>query len=131
MNFLLPAHIAFMALALVLVVSAAVIAKRRKKNWLVMHKRCAISGTFSSLIAAICIVALKIAHGYSHFQSPHALAGLVTLCLLVIAPALGAAIPKGPKPLRAIHRFFGRLTAAAIVLTSVMGVFRFLQISKK
>ena len=131
MNFLLLAHIALMSIALVLIITAVMIAKRRKKNWLKLHRACAISGVVSSLIAAACIVTLKFTNGFSHFQSPHAIAGLITLCLLLITPILGASIAKGPKPIRAIHRLFGRITSLAIILTVVMGVFRLLVLNKK
>ncbi len=131
MELLLPAHIGFMSIAFILVLSAAVIAKRRKANWLKLHKKIAFSGALSSVIAALCIVSLKLANDYSHFQSPHAIAGLVTLCFLIITPTLGASIAKGPKPIRPLHKVFGRITAAAITLTVIMGVLRFLQINKK
>jgi hypothetical protein len=130
MELLMPAHIVFMSIALILVITAAVIAKRRKPMWLKLHKRCAFSGALSSVIGAVCMVVLKIAHGYSHFQSPHAVVGLVTLCLLIITPVLGASIVKGPKPLRALHKVMGRITSVAIILTVCSGVFRFLQIKK-
>jgi hypothetical protein len=127
----MPAHIVFMSIALILVVSAAVIAKLRKKNWLKKHKKLAFSGALSSIIGALCVIFFKITNDYSHFQSPHALAGLLTLCLLILTPLLGVWIVKGPKPIRAIHKVFGRITSVAIALTVTMGVFRFLQMNKK
>ena len=131
MTLLLPLHIVFMSIALVLVVTAVIIAKKRAKKWLTFHKAFAISGVSSSLIAAACIVALKVANGYHHFQSPHAVAGLITLCLLIMTPVLGASIAKGPQPIRALHKLFGGITSIAIFLTAIMGVFRFLMLNKK
>jgi hypothetical protein len=131
MSPLLLGHISLMSIALVMVITAAVIAKRRRKNWLKFHKVCAISGVLSSILAATCIVFLKISHHFSHLDSPHAITGLITLCLLLITPILGASIAKGPKPIRALHRLWGRITSIAIILTVVMGIFQFLLLNKK
>jgi hypothetical protein len=130
MEFLLPLHITLMTVAVMLVIIAAVIAKRRKKNWFKAHRAFAVWGVLTSTLAFACIVGLKIAHHFHHFSSLHAVAGLVTLCLLLATPLFGASIPKGPKWIRPFHRTMGRITSIAIMLTAIMGVFRFLQINK-
>jgi hypothetical protein len=128
MEFLLPLHITLMTVAVMLVIIAAVIARRRKKNWLKSHRAFALSGVFTSLIGFAGIAGLKMAHHFHHFSSPHAIAGLATLCLLLLTPLIGVSIAKGPKWIRPFHRALGRIAAVAVTLTAIMGIFRFLQI---
>jgi hypothetical protein len=131
MSLLLLAHIVFMSITFILVITAVMIAKRRAKNWLRYHRIYATLGAVSSVLAAMCIVFLKYSHHFSHFQSPHAIAGLITLCLLLLTPILGRSIAKGPKQIRAIHKLFGRITSIAIILTVIMGIMRFLILNKQ
>jgi uncharacterized membrane protein YozB (DUF420 family) len=130
MQLLLPLHIVFMALSVVLIVAAVVTARARKPLWLKKHKTLALGGVTSALIAFVIIVCLKIAMHYSHFQSPHAIVGLVTFIFLIITPAVGAMVAKGPSFLRPVHKTLGRITSAAILLTALMGLARFLQLNK-
>jgi hypothetical protein len=131
MSLLLLAHLIFMSTACILVIIGVIIAKKRAKNWLRFHRMYVTLGVVSSVLGAMSIVFLKFSHHFSHFQSPHAIAGLITLCLLQLTPILGASIAKGPKPIRAFHRFFGRITSIAIILTVIMGVFRLLLLNKE
>jgi hypothetical protein len=130
MDFLMLSHIVFMSIACVLVITGVMIAKKRAKNWLRFHRIYATAGATSSVLAAMSIVFFKFSHHFSHFQSPHAIAGLITLCLLLITPILGRSIAKGPKPIRALHKLLGRITSIAIILTVIMGVFRFFMLNK-
>ena len=131
MEALLPLHIALMSIAIMLVIAAALIAKGRKKNWLKTHKKFALAGVVISILGAACIASQKIAHHYHHFRTPHALAGLVTLCFLLITPLIGASIAKKPHLLRPIHRAFGRITSGILLLTGCMGVYQFIQLNKE
>jgi uncharacterized membrane protein YozB (DUF420 family) len=123
-------HFAFMSLAVICILTGAIIAHSRKQNWLKKHKSFAITGVICSLIAFGSIFFFKVSMQFPHFHSPHAIGGAVTLLLLIATPTLGALIPKGPKGLRAAHKLLGRITSAAILLVAVSGVLRLLQITR-
>jgi uncharacterized membrane protein YozB (DUF420 family) len=127
---LLPLHIFFMALALVLITTAVVIVRRKKKLWMKKHKTFALSGAASSLIGFSCIFSFKIISQFDHFQSIHSIIGIATLALLMVTPALGLSVTKGPKIIRPLHKTFGRITSLAILVTAVSGLFRFLQLTR-
>jgi uncharacterized membrane protein YozB (DUF420 family) len=130
-EFLLPLHIMLMSIAAMLVVYALMIARRRKKNWLKIHRAFALSGVFTSFLGFASIASQKMLHHFHHFSSAHAKAGFITLCLLSVTPLLGLLIAKLPKWIRPLHRALGRTTFVALMVTAVMGVFRFLRISER
>jgi hypothetical protein len=66
---------------------------------------------------------------YPHIKSPHAIAGVISLVLLIITPTLGSLIASNPKSYREIHRVFGKITSVAVVLTAFMGIASFIQLS--
>ena len=131
MNSLMILHIIFMALAVVLVVSAAAVARARKADWPAKHKSLALTGSACALAGFAYMFGLKLAKHYPHFHSPHAVAGAIALLLLIVTPLLGLLFLWLPAGLRAVHRTLGRITALAIVATAVMGVLRLLQILKR
>jgi uncharacterized membrane protein YozB (DUF420 family) len=128
---LLYAHIILMAVAAILVVSAVVTARKRKPGWLNRHKAMAMTGTLCAMAAFVCMFLSKAVMHFPHFHSPHAVAGLATVIMLIITPASGVLVVSGKNGLRPLHRLLGRVTSLALVLTALSGVFRMIQISKR
>jgi hypothetical protein len=122
-------HILFMATTVILVVTTATIARKKKAGWFVLHRRIASLGVLSALIAFTAEFSFKAIMHYPHVQSPHALAGVILLVLLVVTPALGSQIASNPKLYRGIHRTLGKITSVIVVLTAFMGIARFIQLS--
>jgi hypothetical protein len=124
-------HVFFMAATLIIVISAATIAHRKKQGWFVLHRKMALSGVVTALAGFAAEFIFKSVMHYPHFQSPHALGGLITLALLIITPAAGLLIAKDPKNIRPIHITMGRITSVAVIATALMGIVRFIELSIK
>jgi hypothetical protein len=124
-------HILFMATAVILVITAAVIVRKKKAGWFIHHRRIAFLGVLSALIAFIAEFTFKNVMNYPHIKSPHSIAGVISLVLLIITPTLGYLIASNPKSYREIHRVLGKITSVAVVLTAFMGIARFIQLSLK
>jgi hypothetical protein len=124
-------HISFMILSVILVISAAILALKKKPGWFTRHHNIALLGVLSALLAFIAEFTFKTAMLYPHIKSPHAIAGVISLVLLIITPITGRIIAANPKRFRAIHKTLGRITSVAIVTTAAMGIARFIQLSKK
>jgi hypothetical protein len=124
-------HVIFMASTLIIVISAATIAYRKKKGWFVLHRKIALTGVVTALIAFTAEFSFKVILHYPHFQSPHAIGGLITFGLLIITPAAGMLIAKNPENLRPIHITLGRITSIAVIATALMGIVRFIELSSK
>jgi hypothetical protein len=124
-------HVFFMATTLILVISAATTAHRKKQGWFVLHRKLALTGVVTALIGIAAEVILKAVLHYPHFQSPHTIGGLITLVLLVITASAGLLIAKNPKNLRLFHITLGRITSLAVIATALMGIVRFFELSRK
>jgi hypothetical protein len=131
MTYLPYLHILFMVTAAVLVVSAAIIARRKKTGWFVRHRRMAPLGALSALLAFAAEFIFKSVMHYPHIKSPHAFAGVISLVLLIITPTFGTLIASDPKAYRELHKTLGKITSVAVVLTALMGIARFIQLSQK
>jgi len=127
MSYLPYFHVFFMALALILIMLAVVIAHSRKADWFKRHRTSAAMAVVCALIAFLAEFIFKAAMNYPHLSSPHAIAGAITLTLLIITPVMGLKIASDPK-FRTIHRALGRVTGCAVLLTAVAGVARFIQL---
>ncbi len=123
-------HIAFMALAAGLAVAAAVTARRKQGLWLKRHRILALAAAAAGLLAFGFIAAFKVSLGFPHFRSPHAIAGAVTLLLLVVTPIAGMLLASGKTGLRIVHRTLGRITVGLLLVTLLMGVLRLIRILK-
>jgi hypothetical protein len=119
-----------MIVALTFVITAVLIARKRKKNWLKRHKTFALTGVAASLVSFAIIFIGKSGAQFPHFHSPHAIAGAVALALLIITPTTGVLISFKFQTLRPLHRVLGRITSIAVLFTALMGLLRFLQLSK-
>jgi hypothetical protein len=124
-------HVFFMAATLIIVISAATIAHRKRQGWFVLHRKLAFSGVVTALAGIAAEFIFKAVLHYPHFQSPHAIGGLITLALLIITPITGVLIAKNPKDLRPIHITLGRITSVAVIATALMGIVRFIELSRK
>lgn len=124
-------HISFMILSVILVISAAILALKKKPGWFTRHHNIALLGVLSALLAFIAEFTFKTAMHYPHIKSPHAIAGVISLVLLITTPISGRMIAANPKRFRAFHKTLGRITSVAVVITAAMGIARFIQLSKK
>jgi len=124
-------HISFMIISVTLVIAAATIALKKKPGWFTRHPSIALLGVLSALLAFLAEYTFKTAMHYPHVNSPHAIAGVISLVLLIITPTTGKMIATNPKRFRAIHKTLGRITSVAIVITAAMGIARFIQLFKK
>ena len=131
MQNLMFVHIGVMALSVVLIGIAVTIAQGRKQNWFKRHKAFALFGVVSGLAGFIVMFVFKMSTQYPHFQSLHAIGGIIGVLLLIVTPIIGANIPHGPKFFRPTHRALGRITGIVVLLTAVLGIFRLVQLFKR
>lgn len=124
-------HFSLMGIAALLLLAAIFTARKKKdSSWLNKHRILAISVVIAGLAGALVMFFHKEAALYPHFNSPHAIAGLVTVILVLITPTMGMILVKGKEALRPVHRLFGRITFLIFVLTALFGVLRLLQLMK-
>jgi hypothetical protein len=123
MNIHIILHIVFMPLALALTVASLVVLRSQKANRLNLHRALAAVGGVCGIIAFGFIFALKAKAAYPHFQSPHAIAGAVTLVLL-LAALIGGGIASQKKNILRMHKITGKIALAAMLVTLVMGIAR-------
>lgn len=124
-------HFSLMGIAALLLLAAIFTA--RKKNdpaWLNKHRIRAVSGVIAGIAGALVMFFHKEAASYPHFKSLHAIAGLVTVLLILITPTMGMILVRGKETLRPVHRLFGRITFLIVVITALFGVLRLLQLMK-
>jgi uncharacterized membrane protein YozB (DUF420 family) len=131
MRVLLLMHIFLMAAAVISIISAVVAACRKKQGWVNRHRVLAMTGVVSAFAAFILIFISKTIMHYPHFHSPHAVAGAVTLAMLIMTPVTGALVVSGKNGLRTAHRMLGRITSLAIVFTALAGAARMVQIARR
>jgi hypothetical protein len=131
MQILFFLHVIFMAATLIIIISAATIAHRKKQGWFVLHRKMALTGVGTALCGIAAEFTFKVVLHYPHFQSPHSIGGLITLTLLIITPATGLLIAKNPKDFRPMHITLGRITSVAVIATALMGIVRFIELSRK
>lgn len=123
MNINIILHFIFMPLALALTVASVVVLRSQKANRLNLHRALAAVGGVFGIIAFGFVYALKAKAAYPHFQSPHAIAGAVTLALL-LAALIGGGIASQKKNFIPIHKIMGKIALASMLLTLVMGIAR-------
>lgn len=123
-------HMLCMITAVILIMTAVMIVRRKKAGWFVLHRKMASMGALSALIGFIAEFSFKTIKHYPHIQSPHAIAGIVTLTLVIITPIIGAQIASKPEQFKKTHQLLGKITAVAVALTALMGIARFIQLSR-
>jgi cell division protein FtsW (lipid II flippase) len=125
MKNLIWVHLVFMATGAMLIISAAVIARRRKQGWFKRHRFLALAGVTASSVAFLVIETFKISMNFPHLRSLHSIGGAVSVCLLVITPITGKLIASGGKRLRSLHKTLGRITPVVMLATALMGALNF------
>jgi hypothetical protein len=123
MNIHIIAHMILMPLALALTVASVIVLRGQKANRLNLHRALAAAGGVSGIVAFGFVFALKAKAAYPHFQSPHAIAGAVTLVLLLTA-LIGGGIASQKKNIIRLHKITGKIALAAMLVTLVMGIAR-------
>ncbi len=113
-------HTVLMFLMCVLIVIAAVIARKRADGWLMKHRVFAVLGVLSGLIGFSGMFYVKLMAGWPHFKTPHAIGGGIAVLLLLVTPALGFMATKGK--LNGVHKIFGRITAILALLVLITGL---------
>jgi hypothetical protein len=131
MQILMFVHIGLMAIAAVLIGVGATIAHGRNQNWLKRHKIFVLSGVISALAGFFVMFVFKMVTQFPHFQSLHAIAGIIGVLFLIVTPIIGFNIAHGPKFFRPMHRLLGRITGIVVLLAAIMGIFRLVQLFKQ
>ncbi len=125
-----PYHATFMFLSLVVVFSAMIYARyyRKDSTWINKHKYIAVSGVILGLIGvSLSIYMVSSTVGSFQLRLPHSYLGLIVLLMLLITPLLGWLQFKLKKQskvkVRTIHKWFGRITIALLLLNVLFGLF--------
>lgn len=125
---LLPVHVVLMSVSASLLVAGAVVARIGKGNithWFQRHKALEWSGGVLGLAGIIVAVIMVQAAGRVHFRVPHSIFATVSFMFLVVSIITAYGFLKGKhykKRLRVVHRWLGRLTVLAWVLTILLGL---------
>lgn len=126
---LLPIHIAAMSLSGAALLTGGIIAKYRKKkskNWLKQHKAFQWGGTVLGLLGVGSAVAMVEVSTGLHLNVTHSIFAVTSfgLTILAITAAYGfLKKKKHKKQLRIVHRWLGRITIVAWLVTIALGLF--------
>jgi uncharacterized membrane protein YozB (DUF420 family) len=122
-------HILLMLLAAILIITAIITAHKKKTpSWFKIHRALAVLGVVSAFTGGAIMFFHKMALGYPHFKSPHALIGLLGILLLITTPVIGNIMIAGHPNLRPVHRVLGRITAGVVLLAVLAGALSLLKI---
>ena len=126
---LLTTHIIAMSLSGAALLIGGIIAKYRKKkskNWLKQHKAFQWSGAVLGLIGiGFAVWMVEISTGL-HLNVTHSIVAVTSfgLIILAIVAAYGLLKKKNhKKQLRIVHRWLGRITIVAWLVTIALGLF--------
>jgi hypothetical protein len=125
---MLIVHAGFMITGFIIVTTGALIAKfmRGGKWWLKAHRRLGMSGAvcvFAGFVMAYIMVSL---YDGDHFGVRHAYMGLLSMLFAFLTPILGALqfrLREYASVIRIMHRWSGRTTILAMLLTIISGLF--------
>ena len=65
------AHLIFMVLMIIFIVTGIIKAHKKGSNWLNFHKGYALTGVVSGIIGFLAMVISKLINDYPHFKSNH------------------------------------------------------------
>lgn len=116
------AHLALVASAIVLLVTAVVFAKLKRGGWVARHRLIAAAGVTLGLAGVLTKAIAKHLNGWPHFATLHSRAGLVAILLVLTAPVLGLLLLSGRARLRHVHRAVGSVAVLASIAAAVLGV---------
>lgn len=120
-------HAILMTVGFVLMVKAVIIAKVFKKRdwWFKTHKMLGILAAVFSVVGLLMGFYMVSASGGTHFRVPHAYVGVSTLIFVVMTPILCFALQKfknNSSQVRALHRWFGRITFTLMLVNIIFGL---------
>ncbi|HEU19346.1 MAG TPA: hypothetical protein ENO00_08245 [Deltaproteobacteria bacterium] len=108
-------HAGFMAAAIILMMSGAVIVRffKEKRWWLTVHRRTGLAGSFCVIIGFAGAFAMVSLFEGSHLSVPHAYIGLISFLIALLTPALGIMqfrLRHQAASIRKMHRLSGWTT---------------------
>jgi len=120
-------HAGSMIAAFLLMSVGAGIARyqRHRRWWLKAHKTAGITGSAAVLLGLAAAIIMVAQSGSGHIRVPHAGAGLITILLAIMTPALGQmqfTIREKAKVLGVRHRWCGRCTLIIGLPTILSGL---------
>jgi uncharacterized membrane protein YidH (DUF202 family) len=98
---------------------------RQQRWWLKAHKAFGMTGSFVMLLGLVAAFLMVDQNGSGHIRVPHAWGGLAMILLAFITPVLGQLqfkIREKAKQLREKHRWSGRITLIAGLITILSGL---------
>jgi len=120
-----PYHAFFMATGFILLLAGAIVAHRRKADWLKTHRILQVSGAICVLIGLLIGVYMVTLSGFPHLMNNHEVLGAITASLVLVTILVGSAITliKDQKyVVRAGHRWLGRISLVLLVINIVLGI---------
>jgi hypothetical protein len=123
-------HLSIMGFALCFIAVAVVLVNRKSGSlWMKKHRSRAITGGALAVSGVVTIAVFKTIKGFPHLASSHAVAGLVTVIIVLAALALGTMLMRGNAGLRLGHRITGWAALVFFVIAAVSGVLRLMALS--
>jgi uncharacterized membrane protein YozB (DUF420 family) len=126
---LLPIHIAAMSLSGASILTGGLIARYRKnksKNWLKQHKAFQWSGAVLGLLGIATAVTMVEVSTEMHLNVTHSIVAVISfsfIVLAIIAAYVFLKKKKHKKEFRITHRWLGRITIVAWLITIAFGLF--------
>jgi len=123
-------HFSIMGLALGVTAVAVMTAKRKADSlWMKKHRSRAITAGALAVSGVVVIAVFKTIKGFPHMKSPHAIGGMVTVIVILLALALGTLLLRGNQRLRLVHRFIGWVAVSMMCISALFGVLRLMSLS--
>lgn len=124
---LLPIHIAAMSLSGTSILIGGIIARYRKNksiNWLKQHKAFQWSGAVLGLLGITASVTMVEVSTEMHLNVTHSIVAATSFTFIILAIiAAYVFLKKKKKKFRSIHRWLGRITIVAWLITIALGLF--------
>ena len=126
---LLRVHALLLSVSFLLMLFGATVSRLRKKLrwWLKVHRPIGRIGAILGVIGVgLGLYMVQVTSGL-HFGSVHAFLGVTSICSIAATPLIGQAIFKikgDKKPVRAAHRWFGRISLVLMACTIVVGLLK-------
>ncbi len=115
-------HYFLMVLSVIFFISTMIIAIRKKdKQWMKRHRLYSTLGVVSITGGFISMFIYKFSMDYPHFQTPHAIAGLCAVLILLVNYTMGNLILKGKPDIKPYHRWTGRTGITLGILNMILG----------
>jgi hypothetical protein len=125
---LLPIHIAAMSLSGASILTGGIIARYRKnksRNWLKQHKAFQWSGAGLGLLGIASAVTMVQVSTKMHFNVTHSIVAVSSFAFIILAIIAAYGFlkkKKHRKELRIVHRWLGRITIVAWLVTIALGL---------